>query len=262
MLLKDQEGMSLVEVMVALLILGVAVITLLSMFVSGDKLTATARHEVGALNVGQELMEEIKGAPYKRFGVARGSTASDKVTLATDTGGENLAGTTTFLISLTKGTGEGQVRKITAYSDFTKIATVSPAWQVRPDDTSHFLICENGTFGIGIARGGGAKTITLAASESSENDYYNGYYLELCGGTGSGQVRKVWDYDGSTSVATVDADWAAQPDSTSIYKLYRYRYSIEVTTNTDILKTVKMITYYQMDGTTKEVALTTEKLKR
>jgi hypothetical protein len=43
--------------------------------------------------------------------------------------------------------------------------------------------------------------------------------IEITGGTGSGQVRTITDYDGATFVATVDSPWTTVPDNTSTYRI-------------------------------------------
>ena len=38
--------------------------------------------------------------------------------------------------------------------------------------------------------------------------------------TGSGQVRKILDYNGTTLTATVDTNWSTAPTDTSEYNIY------------------------------------------
>jgi len=71
----------------------------------------------------------------------------------------------------------------------------------------------------GTAQAGASTTITLAAGASATDDFYNGLFIELTGGTGSGQVRQITDYVGSTKVATVNAAWSTTPDNTSTYSI-------------------------------------------
>ena len=74
------------------------------------------------------------------------------------------------------------------------------------------------------AQAGGAATITLAASGSSAtDDAYAGFYIEIMAGTGSGQVRQISSYVGSTKVATVSAAWDTNPDATSTYRISSHR---------------------------------------
>lgn len=69
----------------------------------------------------------------------------------------------------------------------------------------------------GTAQAGGATTITLASTASSQNDAYNDSWIFILAGTGAGQPPAiVSDYVGSTKVATVPG-WAVTPDNTSVY---------------------------------------------
>jgi hypothetical protein len=74
-------------------------------------------------------------------------------------------------------------------------------------------------FPTGIAQSGTQNTITLANDASTYNDKYNGREIEITAGTGSGQIRQITDYDGSTKVATVSPDWDIIPDNTSQYRV-------------------------------------------
>lgn len=67
------------------------------------------------------------------------------------------------------------------------------------------------------ATAGGASTITLDASASATNDYYNGALIMIVGGTGAGQARVITDYVGGTQVATVNKAWATNPAAGSVF---------------------------------------------
>jgi len=71
----------------------------------------------------------------------------------------------------------------------------------------------------GTAQAGTSTTITLKSASSSVDDYFNGLYITITGGTGAGQVRIIEDYVGSTKVATVDRAWTTAPNSTSTYSI-------------------------------------------
>lgn len=71
----------------------------------------------------------------------------------------------------------------------------------------------------GTAQSGTSTTIVLATGASSTDDAYNGMYVTITGGTGSGQVRFITDYVGSTRTATVNSAWATNPNNTSTYSL-------------------------------------------
>lgn len=68
----------------------------------------------------------------------------------------------------------------------------------------------------GTAQAGASTTITLDASASATNDFYNNQRIFIVSGTGAGQGRIISDYDGGTKVATV-ATWATNPDNTSVF---------------------------------------------
>lgn len=72
----------------------------------------------------------------------------------------------------------------------------------------------------GVAQAGTASTLQLRAAASAVDDFYNGAILEIVRGTGAGQIRTVTDYVGSTTTATVDRDWATNPDNTSVYIIH------------------------------------------
>ncbi len=71
----------------------------------------------------------------------------------------------------------------------------------------------------GTAQAGASTTITLKSASSSVDDYFNGLYITITGGTGAGQVRIIEDYVGSTKVVTVDRAWTTAPNSTSTYSI-------------------------------------------
>lgn len=69
----------------------------------------------------------------------------------------------------------------------------------------------------GTAQAGAASSITLASDASATTNYYNGCSVYISGGTGSGQLRKISSYNGTTKVATVNSSWSVNPDATSTY---------------------------------------------
>lgn len=82
----------------------------------------------------------------------------------------------------------------------------------------------DGTFGqmlqsirSGTAQAGAAGTITLDASASGTDDFYNNCVIQITGGTGANQSRIISDYVGSTKVASVNDNWVTTPDNTSVF---------------------------------------------
>ena len=62
-------------------------------------------------------------------------------------------------------------------------------------------------------------TVELKAGASSYDNYYNGWTLTLTAGPGSGSVRTITDYVGSTKVATVDSNFSAVPTTSTQYRV-------------------------------------------
>jgi hypothetical protein len=73
----------------------------------------------------------------------------------------------------------------------------------------------------GTAQGAGANSnqIQLAASASALDGAYDPSMVVITGGTGAGQCRLIYQYDGTTKLATVDRTWKVNPDATSEYQI-------------------------------------------
>lgn len=71
----------------------------------------------------------------------------------------------------------------------------------------------------GTAQGGAAGSITLDASASAVDDFYNGC---LVVGTLDGvtEARMIRDYAGATKVASVTPDWVITPDGDDLFTVY------------------------------------------
>lgn len=256
-----QQGFSLLEVIVAIAAVGLLIAPLMCMFTGGSKAAEDALARVAALYDAQQFEEAVKGAPYYRVGNPRGSTDSS-ITLGSDTDAANLAGE---LIAITGGSGKGQIRSIASYDSASQIAfiEVGDPWDdgQQPDTASTYLICDDGFQGMGVARGGQSRAIDLSEDNSSD-DLYNGYYVTIAGGTGSGQTRRVMDYNGITApqnTAFLDRDWDTVPDGFSLYRLYRYDYEINSTTSGHGWKTVVVTVFYKNGAGMQAVSLTTDR---
>ncbi len=69
------------------------------------------------------------------------------------------------------------------------------------------------------AQAGGVNTITLDAGASGINDYYLNQPILLLSGAGVGQSRRITAYNGVTKVATLESDWASQPNATTVFAI-------------------------------------------
>ena len=126
------------------------------------------------------------------------------------------------LIAIVAGMGVGQCRLIAEYNGSTLKAIVDRNWDITPNATSEYMmVAFSGILltGNGLATGGGASTITLAATESSVDDIYVGSMVVLTTGSGPGQARLITAYNGTSKIATVSPAWTTQPDATTVYKI-------------------------------------------
>lgn len=101
-----------------------------------------------------------------------------------------------------------------------------------------------GTFGQslqlvrnGTAQAGASSTITLDASASAVDDFYNNNVVQIIGGTGSGQANLIESYVGTTNVATMRNDWATTPDATSVFVIHPSSLDL---TNLDVAVSTRM----------------------
>jgi hypothetical protein len=86
----------------------------------------------------------------------------------------------------------------------------------------HIAVTSGGTLyktDTGQGQAGTSTSITLAATASATDDYYNAMTVYISDGVGSGQIRTITDYVGLTKVATVSVAWTTNPDNTSVYEV-------------------------------------------
>jgi hypothetical protein len=124
------------------------------------------------------------------------------------------------MITIIEGTGAGQSRMILEYVGATKTTILDRDWKVQPDVTSEYVIFAwpgREHINEGLAQAGTANTITLNALASDDDNAYVGQVVFIRSGTGEDQARRVTAYNGTTKVATMDANWAHIPDATSAY---------------------------------------------
>lgn len=137
---EPRAGFSLIEVTVAILLLGVITVALMGLFVTGNVFTAQARHDVAALNQAQEILEEIKSIPDSQLGTAQGGT-EDTITLEESASSEDdFYNDNGYFIATTGGTGAGQVRRVVDYDGESRVATVDSPWDTIPDDNTTYVI--------------------------------------------------------------------------------------------------------------------------
>ena len=70
----------------------------------------------------------------------------------------------------------------------------------------------------GVVQATGASTVTLDTGATGAASYYNNMAIYIDSGTGSGQLRTISSYAGTTKVATISSAWTTQP-TTAHYEL-------------------------------------------
>lgn len=80
----------------------------------------------------------------------------------------------------------------------------------------------------GTAVTGGSTWVRLGSGASSEDNYYQGWTIDITGGLGAGQTKRISYYVGSSKDAYISPDtWTTTPDNTSTYSL-RYDFGLKV----------------------------------
>lgn len=96
----------------------------------------------------------------------------------------------------------------------------------------------------GTATAGAKNSITLGASASAVDDFYNGEIIRITAGTGNGGLATISKYVGATKVATLEPFTGdITCDNTSAYKIGKCVYYTPVSSNFS-----SCTIYYNMDG--------------
>ncbi len=134
----NQKGMSLIEAVVAILLLGIIAAPLTCLYRSGSVYTAAARQETSALNFAAAVMEEIKAIPDSQTGFVREAAANTVILENRSSGADGYYNN--FHIAICSGTGAGQVKNITSYDGGVRRAVVDSDWLTMPDAASAYII--------------------------------------------------------------------------------------------------------------------------
>jgi hypothetical protein len=74
----------------------------------------------------------------------------------------------------------------------------------------------------GTLQGGSTTSVIFAGVDTqigTEDDRYNGWRVEVTGGTGAGQSAIIVDFAGGGKVGTLNQTWGTAPDGTSTYSM-------------------------------------------
>jgi len=150
---------------------------------------------------------------HRSSGIAQSSTINT-ITLSAATAKSNDDFYNRCYIKILGGSGAGQLREIIDYTGATKVAALNQPWDSLPDSTSLYAVFMEG----GTAGSGSSTTIVLDGFQTIVAADAPGLYVEIYGGTGTGQIRKIDSL--STNTLTVTAAWSTAPDSTSKYLIW------------------------------------------
>lgn len=89
-------------------------------------------------------------------------------------------------------------------------------WRIRRASGGTDVVIDTGT---AQGSGTGNNQIQLQAGSETTDDIYNGTVISIIEGTGLGQTRTIFDYDGGTITVTVSKDWVTNPSSDSVYNI-------------------------------------------
>ncbi len=140
------------------------------------------------------------------------SSASGDTTQTVAVSGRNAAG---VLISETKTLSGTTVVPMTVNTVWERLLKAVKSGSTTGDVAVEAVTATR----TGTAQAGTANDITLDSGASATDGYYNGQVIRLTSGTGSGQIRQIIDYNGTTKKAVVSSAWGTNPDSTSQFKV-------------------------------------------
>ncbi len=124
-------------------------------------------------------------------------------------------------VTIKSGSGTGEVSLSSGGVTLSTSGLAATADAVWDEAASGHVAA--GSFGARLmvirsatAQAGSSTTITLDASASASDDFYNNTIIQIAAGTGAGQGRFISDYNGTTKVATVSS-WVTNPSSDSVF---------------------------------------------
>lgn len=111
---------------------------------------------------------------------------------------------------------------IPKYAFDIKITT--PNYTITPDKITGNVTLTASTVpsNSGSVAAATASTITLKSASDSTDDYYNGMCVHITSGPGAGQYVKIFDYNGTTKVASIFPNFTTVPDATSAYNIIAF----------------------------------------
>lgn len=178
--------------------------------------------------------------PELRGGVVVAATASTVDLATSEPANDDIFNDS--MVAIIGGTGRGQARLITDYTNANRRCTVNPDWDTNPDTTSIYEIYPGTKFDVGAINGNvvsavgleffgesiltgatqigsTASTVVLSPGESSNFELFNGARIAISSGTAAGQTRLITAYNGTSKTATIVPDWDTIPGTGDNYSI-------------------------------------------
>ena len=146
----------------------------LELFVEGTELGTTPKVDVQHIrSVGEAASNLMSWMRAGGNGTAQAGSTNTITLASSETSTNNAA--KSMLVCLASGTAANQARIIVAYDGASKVATVSPDWEVIPDNTTKYATVPFGQGDLGMIRGDLAAATSfqkaLASSPSGTVDH-------------------------------------------------------------------------------------------
>jgi hypothetical protein len=227
--------------------------TTLTDFEIGDKYVAYVEHaSLPAPIVAEFQYGDLEGDDALALGglIRERETAqagaAGSITLNTNADATNDGFYTNQIVVIIAGTGVGQARLITGYTASSRVADISPNWEVNPDSTSVYIMLPAGEVaasGLTVSAiadgvwdealsghltiGSTGRSLQLGSVILSEttvtgtptsttfdltagstvDDFYNDLQIIMLSGAAAGQARIITNYIGATKTVEVDEPW-------------------------------------------------------
>jgi Tfp pilus assembly protein PilV len=146
--LRGEEGIGLIELMVALLVLNVGIFATLAAFTSGALTLRRASHASTAAAIADKYMEAYRDSSYTSLPPACSPTPTSSTSSSTVTGADSLNYTLTVNASCGTQLGTGTYKGSTAVKTITlTVKGPNPSTQVLDTSSSTFSLCTQSALG-------------------------------------------------------------------------------------------------------------------
>lgn len=218
--------------------------------VNGDQATQGNTTMIGTLHVDNttESVSDSTGAVVISggLGVKKSVNIGGLLTVGGNTtihGNLYVSGTRTEIESTVLTTRDNVILVNSGPSGSATSGYAMKRFQSANDVNDGDIIQETPELSGTLQTGASSTTAVLGSPASTIDGYYNGAWIQITNGTGSGQIRRINTYDGTTQTATIYStadqatlnrnpvegmDWTTVPDATSEYAIFTSQYVVTV----------------------------------